>query len=1513
MNVRCHRWLALGASLFASFAAGCAEERAPINRVQANALDKTFFVGSLADPADDPEFYWRNFVVDGSEAQSLVGIGSWSGVDRIRWDIQEQLLVARKAYPIAPGADDKGGPGLPDGTIVAAYPIVSHFDIVREYNPTTGEELNVVVENTTDRPWYERQYMRVDWSINLVETPMWFDMFIGKVFGEIKVTPIAYYVSDPTHPDAPHFEPEKGYFDVTSKFWVEPEQLQAPFMPTGTIPACVLVGLYTGSNLDSCDPQEAVIRSSYLKVSEVDPDEDFEPFDNPHAALDIVGNPGGLGSSLFVGMLTPQRIAWDPQYGYTDAGLRRYMHIHNIWRQSHQTKGTCSTDADCADVGVGSVCLPSGACTVPCRYEDRADTDANGTDDQCENALTGYRGSEGSQCSVRNRCTIPYRDREIRTVGYWVNAETPDALLDPVNESGEVVARGATEDLVYTWNQALKLAVARAREVECRRTGGDRDACHAEFFEPGEIEMVSYGGWGIPKVKPGPDVLTTCHNPVRPYDDPLCGEVGYSARVGDLRHNFLFYWPHASRAPWGGIANWNADPLTGQIVGAAATTLGRSATMAAAQVRDILLVAAGELDMSDITDGEPARRYQKQLRDGRTPEAFSDEEIERRIRSVDAKHALSQIAPKVSGTTPEEKREALIRERAARVTLVGEATPHQRKFETLANAVNQLPVAADLVNPTWATDLAGVAPTSATALTDTLSPLAGADPGKVEGYRKLLDHRLAMRGVCFADHQVAANVGNPDLHGVARYYFQKYDDDVVRRILEDEEAPTDDESVKKRRAELIYEDLWKEAYKGIQLHEIGHSLGLLHQFTSSYDSTNYNPQYWQLRTNEGQAMRRCTSPRAADDADTCMGPRYLDPETPEELGTGAEPRPGLNYFAHTSTMEYQNERFFESVGLGQYDTFAMGALYGRVLETFDERALPVAEQVAFGLRHWSQLTEDNIVIRRFASPLGVQIVPVTVHYTEQARLMGLFDPSRCRPATDEELAKAEWRVVNGKVCAPPPKDYSHWDDFESSQVLQRDDPTSFVAMKWKVKDGPSAATPGSVRWPYRFGASDNAYVHTNPSDAGADIYEATVETIRKFEYSYPFTYFRRQRRDYYYPAIPGSTAYRFFERLRSFHWLIANGNAQLESFDAFEVAAEDDDWWRPYVMAESKIFDALARTILLPQIGPYNVEIQEVDAARAVYDTDPSATAETLFSLDASTGRYVDPDYDSSPTAGGSWEYLDWVHRTGFSFEKSLAALALTDGRPNLMTINRENYLDGRDPFINFRSDMPAAVDRLLGGLLSGDWETIAPHVTNFEAPSVELIDLAATEPTRPANATLLFPNVGYKQQLGALTFAHVFARLNTDLTLANKLRIWVAGSDGEMTIPEDQKALFYNPESGLTYVARRYGPDVIDGKTVDAGIGSRMLARANALLAGTADRPGAFEVQRDEDGAPLYNERGLPVLALDENGRPVVADSAMLGQFRKFVGLVDAAVQIARTVGYGPFNGGLPTAGDLN
>ena len=70
--------------------------------------------------------------------------------------------IAKKDWASRQG--EKGFTKAPNGTIVAAYKIESHFDIRRSYNPTTGEQLNIIEENTSDRPWYDRQFMRVDWS-----------------------------------------------------------------------------------------------------------------------------------------------------------------------------------------------------------------------------------------------------------------------------------------------------------------------------------------------------------------------------------------------------------------------------------------------------------------------------------------------------------------------------------------------------------------------------------------------------------------------------------------------------------------------------------------------------------------------------------------------------------------------------------------------------------------------------------------------------------------------------------------------------------------------------------------------------------------------------------------------------------------------------------------------------------------------------------------------------------------------------------------------------------------------------------------------------------------------------------------------------------------------------------------------------------------------------------------------------------------------------------------------------
>ncbi len=125
-----------------------------LDRVQPNYTSKDIFQG---------EWYARALVVDKQYTNAWMFEGLEGNLERIRWEITRDSLRAYRSYEGVPGeeAEDIG-----EQTLVAEFAIESHFDIRRAYNPTNGVETNVIEENTFDRPWWERDYIRLNWSQN---------------------------------------------------------------------------------------------------------------------------------------------------------------------------------------------------------------------------------------------------------------------------------------------------------------------------------------------------------------------------------------------------------------------------------------------------------------------------------------------------------------------------------------------------------------------------------------------------------------------------------------------------------------------------------------------------------------------------------------------------------------------------------------------------------------------------------------------------------------------------------------------------------------------------------------------------------------------------------------------------------------------------------------------------------------------------------------------------------------------------------------------------------------------------------------------------------------------------------------------------------------------------------------------------------------------------------------------------------------------------------------------------
>src|SRR6185503_14434773 len=111
-------------------------------------------------------------------------------------------------------------------------------------------------------------------------------------------------------------------------------------------------------------------------------------------------------------------------------------------------------------------------------------------------------------------------------------------------------------------------------------------------------------------------------------------------------------------------------------------------------------------------------------------------------------------------------------------------------------------------------------------------------------------------------------------------------------------------------------------------HEMGHSIGLRHNFVSTYASAFFRPQYWQLRTKNGTVTTACTG-AAGENPETCVGPRYFDRVTDEEQSQL------IWMFQQSTVMDYPGDVSQDLIGLGAYDFAAARFFYGDTVSVYN--------------------------------------------------------------------------------------------------------------------------------------------------------------------------------------------------------------------------------------------------------------------------------------------------------------------------------------------------------------------------------------------------------------------------------------------------------------------------------------------------------------------------------------------------------------------------------------------------
>lgn len=1499
--------LVLGTVGSSSGMVGCASERDPINRVQLNAIPKSFLVGAnYTDAKDDPEFYARSMLIkvpygqSGGDAELFTN--SINSVSKIKWQIQESKLVGRVAFeritntdqqglanPVADQADPTKPLAQNDGLVVYEFAIEKQFDIRRAYNAQTGEESNVVEENDQDRAWVDRDYVRVDFSKNLVTTAYDFDtLSLLGVYNAIDYAPMEFDIRNPEDPNAPQFDLDKGYFDVTNKLFANPKMID--FGDGFKFPGCMLPNLIRGGTSPSgnCNPNELTIRHSFKKVV----DTDYEPLDWDGQKFEAYG------------AFEMERYGYARDYGLVDKSHKRYISRYNIWERSHYyTNPAAMTGA------------------VSCKVDDDCNVD-------------GMVGKDGqpyvkgmSHCDQFNeKCTLPFKDRVSKPIVWHYAEGSPDLYFDSNREAAE------------EWDTAMRGAVIAARYAECQRfTPGDCgnpitgnfadeedslylvkeinackrgevagtpvDQCDALAVTLGEQRGYSPAVVEVAKAKP---MVLLCHPVVTDKDPTECGPVGTVARLGDLRYHLVsaIATPETD-SPWGIMSDSN-DPVTGEHVAASINVWTHVDDLWSRGIVDTLRYINNELQTTDITDGKYINQWveaARQTKGGALTPLMGKDEMDKRVAAaagttvdkMNAATAKMQTTGRLANPQMAQMKKALVANLKSTQKVQGttDATSvNAPMYQARMNLAKGTPLEAAVATPAMqqlaSAGFGSVALDPSTKVQAT-SIFQGLNPQMRRAFEQRKEANLAARGTCIMEFEATAPLGYVALGGMLQQKFGNFN-------------PKDAANVQAERADKMKDYLRRRVHYAVVAHEMGHSIALRHNFVSSSDAWNFRPQYWLLRTNAKKLSSAQTpdcNPDGSSDGATCVGPRWVDPVTQNESKNLIE------MWAHSSTMEYPGEPTQDMLALGAYDFGAARMFYGQVATVYsDSRFKATADAGSAAEAHQDEF--GGLLGYRFGTDFSNP-----VHYSQLDKTYKLIesctavDANAFKPVNWNEDKDGQWNnVIDGHIvtdesgkptrCTMPKVDFVQWDTLKDTTD------------KTHAHD-----SAGRVRVPHGF-ASDNwadlgniaVYRHDN----GADIYEQMHFWLAQQEVMHIFTNYRRGRADFSIWGAFNRTLSRYHEKMRDSAKAIALYVTLARDTVTQYNSGEDPSGFVASILqqiavdntvASSIAFDQFAHVFARPEPGDHGTLGTGDKVLRSFDGTGFASTNKVQLSVaNGVTGGFGTISLGGRPIENqlasnqGRDYNAEYTLNVGSYYEKAFTAMLFTESADNFISASRDDFVDPRFRSVSIADVFPDGYRRWLGNNLTGDdaikgvyargtagtgvqpadldpngyallgstswWPTQGIETCFPKGEQISCFDPFSKAPIGVAASTgpVIDPQVGWEQQKFALIQSLIYLPENDRTNWLDQMRVYEMGIN---TDPGFENRIEFHNADGHIYVAQTFGTEVLYGKTVQRGIAARVLEYANSLL------------QDAVVTAPIVNAAGVTIgysPVLDANGK---------------------------------------------